>query len=599
MIYSLDEALNKPQIPRDWETQAVVGHGRVIRFLLEQCLAFARARKRPCVLGLDGYLAVNWDKIATGVRKNARDLGASEKLIETASCLRSEAEIEALVNACLDKDRFFGSVYRGKLLDFFDLQKLRQLRSRLESLKAEKSSGVVICLGPGAMLPALASCYDFAAYLDTTRETVARRMQGKESLLLGMRHDAVPERSLLRRLSYVDIGVFNKHKRTVLPKVHWYIDSNDDTHLKLVPTVIYEGLLMALSQVPFRLKPVYLPGVWGGQYMKTLRNLPREMVNCSFSLEVVPQFQSFRVAIGDVDLDIPFTNLLWSQPLKVLGQKSFNKFGHYFPISHNYDDTCHGGDLAIQVHPGSLYLRRNFNERLRRDETYYVVASCDGAKTYHGLKEDADVEELRLLAARAEQKKIPFDHDRYIHSWPSKRGDLFLIPAGTVHASGANQLVLEIDSDPGWTGQEYTFHIYDYMRTDLDGKLRDLHIEHAFAVLRRNRRANYTGRHLKQKPKLVRRGSRWAEYSLGDCPYLYYKIHRLEFSRTMEDETRDLFHVLTLTEGKSVVVGASGDSSKQLTIKFTETLIVPACVGRYSLINRGQKPCQVIKSFLR
>ena len=126
-----------------------------------------------------------------------------------------------------------------------------------------------------------------------------------------------------------------------------------------------------------------------------------------------------------------------------------------------------------------------------------MVKAWKGAKTYHGLKDNTDLKELRRLSVRAEKKNIAFDHDKYVNSWPSKQGDLFLIPAGTVHASGAKQLVLELDLDPSWGPQEYTFHIYDYLRKNLDRTLRDIHIDHSFSVIHSYRRTSWIPNHLK------------------------------------------------------------------------------------------------------
>ena len=89
-----------------------------------------------------------------------------------------------------------------------------------------------------------------------------------------------------------------------------------------------------------------------------------------------------------------------------------------------------------------------------QDESFYIVATGPGSKVYLGLKEEADKDEFYEMVRRAETKGVPFDHDKYVNSIPSKAGDLFLIPAGTVHASGRNEVVLEISA----TTYRYTFH---------------------------------------------------------------------------------------------------------------------------------------------
>jgi len=597
--YTLDEALNCPQVPRKWIDEIVIGEAELSKFILDSCMKFARTRGKPCMLALDGYLGVDWKKILSNLKQKGASLGIKVVFIDISSCYRAEVEIEKMVEHCLNRDPYFGYIYKGKLSDFFNPERTNSLRAELEAAKGKPRLTAVICYGVGATISTLSSQCDIVAYFDVTRQTIVGQLEKKQVMPLGCKGGGLSARKPFKRFSYVDQIILNKHKKRVLTQIDWYVDANNASCPKLLPRAIYDGILAAVSKYPFRLKPVYIPGVWGGQYLKQLRKLPSEMVNCAFCLEIIPQTQAIRIAIGRDELEMPFYNLLWNQPIGILGRKSFEKFGYYFPITANYDDTSQGGNLAIQVHPNGKYLREQFNERMRRDESYYLVKAWDGAKTYHGLKNDADLEELRRLSIEAEKEGIPFDHDKYVNSWPSDPGDLFLIPAGTVHASGANQLVLEIDSDPSWGRQEYTFHIYDYLRKDLDGSLRAIHIDHSFAVIRPYRRRSWVGKHLKQKPRLLRKGTGWAEYRLSDNQAMYYRTQRLEFEKEIKCATEGKFHLLVLVEGESVLVYSAKYPERQYTIKFTEGLIIPACVGKYVVINKGKNSCKVTKSFIK
>lgn len=597
--YTLDEALNSPGIPKDWENEVIVGDKEVSKSILKSCAALAKKRKRPCLVALDGNLGVNWKKLVSDLKGQSKILGVKAGYVDVSTCYRSPAELARMLKRYLENDPCFGYVYKGKLSDFFSPKKTTALCNELKKSKSKSHPEVLICYGSGATIPSLAPMYDFIGYLDVTRKTMVARIEKKQVLPLGSVRGSLSARKPMKRLSYVDNIVLNKHKKGVLTKMDWYIDASSDKGLKLVPRGVYDGLLEAVSKYPFRLKPIYLSGVWGGQYLKKLRKLPSEMINCAFCFEVIPQEQSLRIAIGNKEIDVPSCNLFFSQPIDVMGQKSFKKFGYYFPITANYDDTYQGGNLAIQVHPNGNYLKKNFNERTCRDESYYVVKAWKGARTYHGLKDNTDLKELRRLSVRAEKKNIAFDHDKYVNSWPSKQGDLFLIPAGTVHASGANQLVLELDLDPSWGPQEYTFHIYDYLRKNLDGTLRDIHIDHSFSVIRSYRRTSWIPNHLKHKPKLIRKGRGWAEYSLGDYKTLHHKTNRLEFTKKIDCDTKGRFNVLVLVDGQSVLVRSVKHPERKYAIKFTEMVIVPACFGKYVIVNTGKTPCKVTKSFIK
>ena len=597
--YSLNEAINKLKVPKEWIRKILVGDKQVVRFILNKSTEFSLKNGRPCFIALDGYLGVNWDWIFSVLKEQSMKLGLKVKYINLTHYLFSPVAIERLVQYSLNKDPYFGYVYEGKLYDFFDSRKIEMLHQELISAKQESQYCAVICYGIGAALPEIVSDFDFIGYFDITREKLFECIERKQVLPLGAIPNQLSAKKPFKRLSYVDHIILNKHKKEVLKKTDWYIEANDYRKLKLIPNRIYNHLLAMISKSPFRFKPIYIPGVWGGQYLKKVRKLPSSMSNCAFCFEVIPQVQAIRIAIDKINFEIPSYNLFWNQPLNILGRKSFKKFGYYFPVTANYDDTSTGGNLAIQDHPNGKYLKNNFNERMCHDESYYVVKAWKGAKTYHGLKDNIDIGELRRLSIRAEKNHIPFDHDQYVNSWPSKPGDLFLIPAGTVHASGANQLVLEIDSDSGWAPTEYTFHIYDYLRKNLDGTLRAIHINHAFAVLRPFRRTNWVGKYLKQKPRLVRKGKGWAEFLIGEYKDMYYKTHRLEFEKRAVSDTQGTFHILVLVEGTRVLVRSQNHPERECVIKFTEGLIVPACLGQYEIINLGKTPCKTTKSFIK
>jgi len=330
------------------------------------------------------------------------------------------------------------------------------------------------------------------------------------------------------------------------------------------------------------------------------RGLP--MKRCAFCIEVAPRRQSVRILVGDSVIKVQFLNLLWNNPLEILGRTALERFGEYFPLTLNYDDTYRGGSLAIQCHPGRTYMQEFFNEFDSHDEMYYIVKAWKGAKTYHGLRDGCDLAELRSLAERAEREHVPFDYEKYINSWdsPGTVHDLYLHPAGTVHASGENQLVLEIDFDGSREGQEYTFHLYDYLRKDLDGSLRGIHINHFFHELRAERTRSWIPGKLKQEPRLLRTDAEGGrEYVIGDYHEMYHKVHRFEFRKHMEDDTADQFHILSLVEGERMIVRSQEHPERSCEIRYTESVILPAVFGAYEIINTGRKSCKVTKSFLR
>lgn len=602
-FYTRDEAVNHPNIPRE-QAESIVSGAQVYDFVADILGSYVRSHGSVCLVALDGFIAVEWETIVSTIRNLLRKHNLRVRVVYIGHYYKQISEIERMVASCLNMDLHFGSVFKGRLRDFFWTDRIRALRAELKNCRRKKRGDlcpdVVICYGTGAAIPLLRPLYDLVFYIDITREEVLKRLENGKVFPLGLREkNGLPRKLLVKRLYYVDYEVLRIHKRYVFKYMDWYIEGNIPEYPILLSRNAYDKILSTIAKYPFRLKPIYIPRIWGGQYLKKIRKLPKSIPACAFSLEVIPSEQNVRIAVGSVVIEIPFLNLVWHQPMKILGIKTVTKFGRYFPLTASYDDTYKGGNLAIQVHPHGTYMKSNFNEMMRHDESYYVVKAWTGAKTYHGLREGTELHELYALCARAEREKMPFDHDLYVNSWHSRSGDLFLIPAGTVHASGANQLVLELDMDGTKNGTEYTFHLYDYLRTDLDGNLRTIHLNHAFNVIRPHRRTNWVANHLRQSPILLRSGRGWTEHLLGRERSMCYEVRSLELEEKVDDDTRGQFHILSLVEGESVLVKSQRHYGRQYKMNYTETIVVPACFGGYSITNSGGTPfCRLIKMLL-
>ena len=103
--------------------------------------------------------------------------------------------------------------------------------------------------------------------------------------------------------------------------------------------------------------------------------------------------------------------------------------------------------------------------------------------------------------------------------------------------------------------------------------------------------------HLVQQPRLLRQGEGWSEYAIGESDLLFYAVNRLEFTEGIDDTLPAAFVVLNLVEGDCCDILAAG--CPPLELRFAETLIVPASVGRYTLRNRGEGVCKVVKAFVK
>jgi len=292
-------------------------------------------------------------------------------------------------------------------------------------------------------------------------------------------------------------------------------------------------------------------------------------------------------------LECSFDYLLWQETDAVLGTAVAARYGSYFPIRFDYLDTMGGTNLSCQVHPRVDYIRDEFGEPFTQDETYYIMTCEQNARVFLGLREETDLERFRADAYAARDQAMPFDIAAHVNSVASKPHDLFLIPSGTVHCSGANNLVLEISATP----YIYTFKIYDYLRGDLNGNLRYVHLEHAFANIDSTRRTGWVQEHLIQQPVVVRTGNNWRELCIGNIEQLFFAIHRLEFLETIDDATDGKFLALNLVEGEQCEVLT--ETREPVQLHYAESIIIPASVGTYRLSNTGNRPCKVVKAFVK
>jgi mannose-6-phosphate isomerase class I len=298
-----------------------------------------------------------------------------------------------------------------------------------------------------------------------------------------------------------------------------------------------------------------------------------------------------------LQMEFPFFTFVQATGEKLLGEKSVARFGRYFPIRFNYDDTFHSsGNMSIQVHPDEKYVVENNGEFGRQDESYYIIATAQDAKTYAGFREGADVEEFIAKARLAEKTGQGFDHDKYVYSRPSVPGAQFMLPAGTIHASGRNQLILEIGS---LTIGSYTYKMYDYLRKDLDGNPRPIHTYHGDKVLKREHKENWVSENLIQTRRVIRQGEGWTEYIVGEHDLLYFSLRNIVFTEKYEDETVDRFHVLILVDGEKVLVRSKNDHTRCFRQNFLEMVIVPANFGPYEVINEGVGIVTVHKTMLK
>ncbi len=217
-------------------------------------------------------------------------------------------------------------------------------------------------------------------------------------------------------------------------------------------------------------------------------------------------------------------------------------------------------DLSVQVHPSDAYAREHENGQPGKTEMWYVLDAKKDAKLVYGLYHDVS---RRQLQKSIEDGTV----EKYLQKVPVKKNDLFYIEAGTIHAIGAGVLIAEIQEN-----SNLTYRLYDYDRTDKNGRKRELHIEKALeaASLRASAEPRQPLRVLK-----YRRGC--ASELLCRCKYfeVYRMLVNTERCRELVDYQADgsSFRVLLCTDGCGCVTFGEEES---LSFFRGDCIFVPA-----------------------
>jgi hypothetical protein len=332
--------------------------------------------------------------------------------------------------------------------------------------------------------------------------------------------------------------------------------------------------------------------------MEEVCDLPRDVPNHAWCFDCVPEENSLILGFGDVRIEIPGSDLTFSHPRELLGDFIYSRFGAEFPIRFDFLDTMGGGNLSLQVHPRTEYIRRLFGMHYTQDESYYMLDAGPDGSVYLGLKtgidRDAMVGELRA----AQNGGPAFDAEKYVNKFPARKHDHFLIPAGTIHCSGRDSMVLEISATP----YIFTFKLWDWGRLGLNGLPRPIHLDHGIANIAWERDTPWVEKSLINRVQPVAEGPGWREERTGLHELEFIETRRRWFTSVTPYHTRGTVNVLNLVEGREATVESPTGKFAPFVVHYAETFVVPAAVGDYTIRPSGEAEgttCATVQAFVR
>lgn len=537
-------------------------------------------------MAVDFYAGVREEEVAGEL-----ELLSPTLFINTRNLMKPQDEIKAMTERFMTDDVLFGYVTNLTLNDYFDAEKLEQARKQVAD-----ATGRVIIVGSGAAMVAPAEAT--VVYVDMARWEIQQRFRVHEVKALGVdnREDAV---SLQYKRGYFnDWRILDRYKESLFGRVDFWLDTHIANEPRLIDKETFFKGIEETIKTPFRVVPFFDPAPWGGQWMKEVCGLNPEKENYGWCFDCVPEENSLYFEVNGVRFELPSVDLVLLKSRELLGEPVEARFGKDFPIRFDFLDTVGGGNLSVQVHPTTQFIRENFGMYYTQDESYYLLDAKEGASVYLGLKTGIDKNEMIHDLREAQKGEVVFDTERYVNRLPAKKHDHYLIPGGTVHCSGSEALVLEISSTPNL----FTFKLWDWQRLGLDGKPRPINVERGKDVIDWKRDTEYVNKHLANRFTQVAEGDGWREECTGLHPNEFIETHRHWFSKPVTHHTNNSVNVLNLVEGEEAVVESPINAFKPFVVHYAETFIIPASVGEYTIAPYGKsvgQECGTIKAYVR
>lgn len=290
---------------------------------------------------------------------------------------------------------------------------------------------------------------------------------------------------------------------------------------------------------PLKMSPCVKETVWGGNNLKQKFNKEYDFEKAGESWEISAHPSGLSTIVNGSFSGLTFKEVIKANP-DFCGDTADN-----FPLMFKIIDA--NDDLSIQVHPDDSYAKINENGSFGKTEMWYVVDCKPGSKFGIGFNRDMTDDDIKSAIKDGTL-------DSYINYVEVKKGDLFFIPAGTVHCICSGVVVAELQES-----SDITYRLYDYNRKDKNGKLRELHIDKALAVL--DKKAETAS-------------------SLDEIKCEYFTCTPVKCEERSEDCVMEKYHILFFAEGSGKIV--YGDKSE--VFDAGDTYVLPKNMGEYEIL---------------
>ena len=313
---------------------------------------------------------------------------------------------------------------------------------------------------------------------------------------------------------------------------------------------------------PIKFKPQLKENIWGGQRLLAIKKgqLPRS-VDASKVYGESWDISGVKGSISKVANGFLKGNNL-QEIIEVymgdlVGESVFEAFGLDFPLlikNLDCNDT-----LSVQVHPDDD-LAAERHDSFGKTEMWYIADAEEGAVIYLGFK-NKDITREEYIKAVADGTVADI-----LQAVPVKKGDVYFIPAGTVHALAKGLNVIEIQQT-----SDITYRIFDWNRVDSEGKSRELHTALAVDAIDFESGVEECRRTYTPQPN--------EEVKIVECDFFTTSMLKVEGVAELEYADRDSFTIYMCLEGK---VDVEMEGAKE-SLSAGEVVLIPASANEVVL----------------
>ena len=477
-----------------------------------------------------------------------------ELVINTRDLLKPEAEIRRMTERFMTDDVLFGYVTNTQLSDYFQQEKVKLARWQIE-----QTQGNALVIGTGAAW-VVQGMDATVVYADMARWEIQQRFRAHKVKALGVDNHDEAVSLQYKRGYFNDWRVCDKYKNEIFYQIDYWLDTHQSDTPKMIEGATFMEGIERTVRTPFRVVPFFDPAPWGGQWMKEVCDLDRERDNFGWCFDCVPEENSLLLNVSGTLFEIPSVDLVLLKSRDLLGEPVEARFGKDFPIRFDFLDTIGGGNLSLQVHPTTQFIREQFGMYYTQDESYYMVDAEEDAVVYLGLKTGIEYHAMIDDLRRAQNGGLVFDVEKF------------------------------------------TFKLWDWQRLGLDGKPRPINVERGKEVIDWKRDTEYVEKYLRNHVQPIASGDGWEEEKTGLHENEFIETRRHWFTKSVTHHTNNSVNVLNLIEGNEVIVESPVNTFEPFVVHYAETFIVPACVGEYRIspVNMAEgERCATIKAYVR